>query len=192
MRKFFCFLFIFTVLFVSVSAQEDPEFDLRSLENEDIEMRAKSIDFASDNSEMIETVAKNNSEVLELKRRNSALLKEIETIQTKNESLVSINNSLNTQTEALLKEMEVTAASDKNEDYIREEIIRYNKQVEQNQRKISSNNAIIETNEAMIKKHESSIEENEFSIEELEESNEEYKSMMDTNHNYNHIKGKSH
>ena len=190
MRKCIFFLFIFTLSTLTVSAQEDPEFDLRSLENEDIEMRAKSIDFVSENTEVMELVAKASSEIVELKRRNNALDKEIDLIQSKNESLNSINNSLNNQNETLLKEMEIIAASDKNEDYVRDEIIKYNKVIEQNQKKINVNNTIIEKNETMIKKHENSIDENEETIGELEESTEEYKTLIDANHNYNHIKGR--
>lgn len=185
----FIFSIIFTISTLTLCAQEDPESDLRDFENEDIEMRAKSIDFASENSQVSDMISRSKVELQELKRRNATLNKELDIIQNANEALISMNNRLSDQNAALLEEVELLMKSDSED--AQEDIKKNESNIQKNQTKIEGNNETIEENELAIKKYQALIDANEDSVEEIEESIKEYQTMVESDRNFMHLKGRN-
>lgn len=177
----FIFSIIFTISTLTLCAQEDPASDLRDFENEDIEMRAKSIDFASENSQVSDMISRSKVELQELKRRNSTLNKELDAIQNANEGLVSMNNRLTDQNAALLEEVELLMKSDSEE--AQDDIKKNESIIQKNQARVDANNETIEENEIAIKKYQALIDVNEDSLEEVEESIKEYQAMVESDRN---------
>jgi chromosome segregation ATPase len=168
---------------------DDQDADLKAIENELIEMRAKGVDeFASENAQVADMVTQSKTEIQELKRRNTSLAKEIELLLTENEGFASLNLRILAQNDAILKETETLMKADKEEN---EDEIRENEEiVQKNQDKIAAYQQLIDENELTIKRYNNAIEDNEEEIERLEETIADFQNVMESNDNIAVTKGR--